>query len=186
MYMHIYLAQLPTPQENTDLIDCTCTVDDTTFNDVDLPSGIVQAVKTVSRCMPFLGRCYVDSVHFYWQTIATRGLHYQITPSSPVLQKCVATIDSSKPNDLPQIDASRIFSNPNNNPILSMIIIVDRYRFLVMGYLDFELPPNPNLQDIFSHLSWPGEIVVFSMGRRVRILSRPTAARYVIQKAVSV
>lgn len=109
-----------------------------------------------------------------------------MTPSNPNLRRCVASVDYSQPNDLPQIDVSHILTNPNNAPISSTIVTVDRHRFFILGYFDIQLPQNPNLQEIFPHLPWRGELIVFSLGRRIRVLSRPASARYVVQKAISV
>lgn len=120
------------------------------------------------------------------QNVVAKGLHYhdQTIPSNPIFHRCVAVIDPDNPNSLPQIELSHIFSNFNNARVLSIIIVVDRYRFLIKGYLDFELPPNPNLLEIFPHLGWHGELMVFSLGRRGRPLSQLLGPRHIIRKAV--
>lgn len=105
--------------------------------------------------------------------------------SNPVLRNFVAAIDADRPSELPLIDTSVHFSNVNHTPIQSVVVSVDRHRYLVMGYFDQQLPQNLNVHEIFPYLAWHGEIVVFSLGRRTRILSRPLGARYMIHKAIA-
>lgn len=115
----------------------------------------------------------------------TRGLHYPSAASRPRLCGFVAMIDPDHLSQQPSIDTSFHFLNPNNVPIQSVVVSIDRHRYLVVGYFDQQLPPNLSLHEIFPHLAWHGELAVFSLGRRMRILSRPTGARYLVHKAIS-
>lgn len=142
----------------------------------DVGRGSVSAILLVTTRELIMNR---------YQRTSPRGWHYSCTVSNPMLRPFVATFDADRPYQQPFIDTSVQFSNVNNRPIQSVVVSVDRQRYLVMGYFDQQLPQNLSLYDIFPHLAWHGEIVVFSLGRHFHILSRPAGARYMIHKAIS-
>lgn len=114
-----------------------------------------------------------------------KGYYYPLGATNPSFRSFGAVVDPNVRDILPTIDVASRFMNFNNAPIYSTIVSVDHRRFLVVGYFDILAPQNLNVKDIFPHLPWYGELAVFSIGKRVRLLSRPAGNRYVIGKAIS-
>lgn len=110
---------------------------------------------------------------------------YPSAPSGRSLQVLRATWFSNRPNRPPIIDFD-IFDNPNSVHITSTTIIIDegKHRYIIYGYFDSTNPINYNLFKICPNHPWKGEILIFSLGRRIRLLSRPSGNNATIGRVI--
>ncbi|KIJ98320.1 hypothetical protein K443DRAFT_123726 [Laccaria amethystina LaAM-08-1] len=82
--------------------------------------------------------------------------------------------------ELPVVDASNFFKGSLRFPLIPIHqsrVVVDSHRFLVVGYIDQDIPRNQTLAGISRNLIWHGELAIFQLGIRVPILSRFNALR---------
>lgn len=90
---------------------------------------------------------------------------------------------------LPHISDVDLFESPDNNDkpldIHRCLVIYGKHRFLVYGYIRAGADVNQAIWELRPTLNWTGEIVVFTLGRYVPFLSRPSATRKVIGDVVS-
>lgn len=84
-----------------------------------------------------------------------------------------------RPRIAPYVACSPIFSGaPGAVEIHRCIVCVDTYRFLIYGWNYPERSPrNQLLRQIKPSTSWHGEIVVFTLGKRVPIMSSPSSIK---------
>lgn len=92
---------------------------------------------------------------------------------------------SDRPNRPPIIDFD-ILDNPNNLHISSTTIIVNggKEKYIVYGYFDGTADINYNLAQLCPGNPWRGEIIVFSLGARIRMLSRPCGTKATLEMAI--
>ena len=79
-----------------------------------------------------------------------------------------------------------IFANKNHVHIHSSTIIVsgEKERYIVYSYFDKAVNINVNLSEICPHNPWKGELIIFSLGKRVRLLSRPSGPKATLERAI--
>lgn len=92
---------------------------------------------------------------------------------------------SNRPNRPPVIDFS-ILDNPNNLHISSTTIIFNgrKEKYIIYGYFDSTADINYNLARLCPANPWRGEIIIFSLGQRVRMLSRPYGTKDTLEMAI--
>ncbi|KAJ6450338.1 hypothetical protein C8R47DRAFT_1084462 [Mycena vitilis] len=85
---------------------------------------------------------------------------------------------------LPYLVAEEVFTATENAVIHDCIVHVGKERFLIIGFYHPALPVNRALNDLASGFRWKGELILFTMGKRVPYLSnvsRPKAREAVNQ-----
>ncbi len=112
---------------------------------------------------------------------------YPSAPSGRSLQVVRARWFSDRPNRPPIIDFN-CFDNPNNAHVAATTVIVAqgirRHKYIIYGYFDSAIPINYNLSEICPDYPWKGELMIFSLGRRIRLLSRPSGNNATIERAI--
>ena len=146
--------------------------------------GLGTAESTSSRTRrgkPAYLLSYRGDTDIVLQRITAKGYHYATLSSGRRLTSCEVTFLVDQPNTLPIVDTSACFSNHGAIPCHSAKVIVGRHSYLIVGYMDPEKEANANLFDIMSHIAYRGELIVFSIGRNVRLLSRPNGGHLMLQ-----
>lgn len=79
-----------------------------------------------------------------------------------------------------------IFANKNYMPIHSAICIVGgaKENYIIYGYFDDSVDINFNLSKICTNSPWRGELIIFSLGKRVRLRSRPSGTKTIVERAI--
>lgn len=116
----------------------------------------------------------------------TAGYMFSTTPSGRSLQVVRAAWFPDRPNRPPVIDFDDIFDNPQDIHVTTTTVIVNqgKQRYIIYGYFDSSFPINFNLSEICPDYPWKGEILIFSLGRRVRLLSRPLGDNATIARVI--
>lgn len=93
------------------------------------------------------------------------------------------------PNRLPIVQVGSVFKRPLDPSDVLLIykteVIVGERRFLVYGYVWDEFERNLAISAIKPSTIWRGEVVVFCLGTRVPILSRPHLKKEILDAAVA-
>lgn len=84
------------------------------------------------------------------------------------------------------MNVESVFENKNHVYIHSAIVIVSgrKERYIVYSYFDKSSNINFNLSEICPQNPWKGELIVFSLGKRVRLLSRPSGPKTTLERAI--
>jgi hypothetical protein len=110
--------------------------------------------------------------HAFLQHIVTIGLHYPLVASRPAFRNFHAIVNRD-PNLFPGVDMRKTFANPGNQLMHTAVIIMGDKRFMVIGYFDERVNINVNLLPACPETPWRGELAIFSLGSRIRLLRRP-------------
>lgn len=84
----------------------------------------------------------------------------------------------------PVPNLAQIFANPNKLATTSTTVVQGPRKYLVIGYYDSSLDANLNLQDLSPGLVWRGEVIIFSLGKRIRIKARPAGTQAQMEAAI--
>lgn len=161
-------------------------------------------IQVLSILRPHLPRC-VELEHLYVHSLdnftlcpklknlkrtATFGLLYPLHGIDPVIKVFPSDFaQRAVTGRLPSVSLPELFSPPNNLPgeleIHKSLIIVGTRRFMVYGYVQPDTEVNETISRIKPSSIWRGEVVIFSLGRYVPFLSRPSARRTVLNKVVA-
>ncbi|KAF9053503.1 hypothetical protein BJ165DRAFT_1447704 [Panaeolus papilionaceus] len=118
------------------------------------------------------------------------GIHGYLFPSGGSFQKrkvSFSATHSGGPSNLPVLDVKPYFYNPRDKKLLvSTITFSSGLRYLVTGFYDHLLDPNPSLYAIEPDMRWKGAIAVVSMGTRSPLLSQPSGTQLFIRETVRI
>ncbi|PPQ71543.1 hypothetical protein CVT26_010403 [Gymnopilus dilepis] len=79
------------------------------------------------------------------------------------------------------------FDKPPGVETYSATVITGSYKYLVVGYVDeANEAANVNLLDVVPRLAFRGEVVIFSLGKTVPVLSYPSGNRYTMETALKI
>ena len=85
--------------------------------------------------------------------ITTHSYLYPWVSFSCSLQQRTVVVNLCQPNQLPWItNLSHTFSNPNNLPVHTAIVVAGDYCYLILGYFNHNLDINLNLLEIYISL----------------------------------
>lgn len=131
-----------------------------------------------------------DSSHIIPQRVAAVGVLYPLNVPRKVYKTFALNVGTvpSHPSTLPVLDFADLFvedTPANNLTIHRIIVVIGTHRFAVYGYLRAGTVLNEALQTFRPSIPWNGEIVTFSLGRRVPVLSRPRAKVNIVEEAIS-
>lgn len=79
-----------------------------------------------------------------------------------------------------------IFSNKNHMHIHAAICIMGaaKENYIIYGFFDDSVDVNFNLSEISPTNPWRGELIIFSLGKRVRLRSRPSGSKATLERAI--
>lgn len=106
------------------------------------------------------------------------GLHFPFGSSGGKLEAFpVSHRQGERLPDVHVLQKFQLFGTPLTPIIRRVKVTIGSDQLVVYGYRLETLPPNESLADIPSSIPWPGEIAVFSVGKRVPFLSNPRAIK---------
>ena len=84
------------------------------------------------------------------------------------------------------LSLDHILANENHVHIHSAICIVrgGKERYIIYGFFDDSVDVNFNLLEIRPSSPWRGELIIFSLGKRVRLRSRPSGSKASLERAI--
>lgn len=140
------------------------------------------------------GQCYLHVQWVDWlvlpltihQSFQSTGFLYPCFPSGRVKQRTKGVWYPASPATQPIMAVNKIFSNRNHVHVSSSVVIVNggKERYLIIGYFDDTFNINHNLSTICPLSPWKGELIIFSLGKYVRVLSRPSGSKFTVKKAI--
>ncbi|KAH9480140.1 hypothetical protein JR316_0006737 [Psilocybe cubensis] len=110
-----------------------------------------------------------------------KGYIYPFAPLGRSLQPLKIFVDEDMKSRLPVADIS-FFSN-RDGMAQTTVVDYNHKTYLIMGYWDNSCPVNANLIRICS-IPWKGQLVVFGLGSRTRILQRPAGSVADVEQAL--